>query len=200
MAKKQYKIKTKNMPRVSYKNIVKDNQAILREISKDVTFPLDKKNKLIINQMIDYVRSSQDENERKKRDLREAIGISAVQIGFLKKIIFVRIPSTYSNEFEEFTLVNPKIIKKSKKICYLKDGEGCLSVEKEDEIKGHVYRSYEITLLGMDHFGNQEVEINAKGFTAIVFQHEMDHLYGILYYDRINRLNPFYKDEKAIEL
>lgn len=187
MANKR-KINTNKLVRISYKDIVKDDNPVLREISKEVIWPLEKENLNIMNQMIDYVRSSQDTNESHERNLRAAYGISAIQLGHTKKMMYIRIENDQGFEPEEFALINPRIIETSKKTGALRSGEGCLSVERE--IPGYVTRPYTVKIIAIDHFTDREIEIEAHGLTAIVLQHEMDHLSGIMFYDRINKLEP----------
>lgn len=194
MANKR-KINTSKLTRVNYDDIVKDNNPILREVSKDVLWPLSKSDLTIMNQMIDYVRSSQDENESSTRNLRPAYGISAIQLGHLKKMLYVRIENKQGFEPEEFALINPRIVSVSNKKVALDSGEGCLSVEKE--IKGYVVRPQAIKIIAIDHFTDREVEIEAFDLVAVVLQHEIDHLMGILFYDRINKLNPFKIDSSV---
>jgi len=151
-----------------------------------------------MNQMIDYVRSSQDPVEAKERKLRPAYGISAVQIGHPLKMTYIRIENDQGFEAEEFALVNPKIVSQSKKMAAFKNGEGCLSVDIE--IPGYVVRPYSVKVIAIDHFTEREVEIEAHGITAVVLQHEIDHLSGIMFYDRINKLNPNKIDQKITKL
>ncbi len=193
MAKKD--INVNKLIRISYKDIVKDNDPILREVSEDVVWPLSKADLTIMNQMIDYVRSSQDSKEASERDLRPAYGISAVQIGHLKKMMYIRIENNQGFEPEEFALINPRIVEKSDKQAALSTGEGCLSVTQE--IPGYVVRHNSVKIIAIDHFSEREVEIEAFGLTAIVLQHEMDHLSGVMFYDRINKLNPNKIDSKV---
>ena len=89
----------------------------------------------------------------------------------------------------KYALVNPKIVSNSTRLIAIKGGEGCLSVNEDKT--GYVYRYYKITVKAYDALAKKEVTINAKGYEAIVLQHEIDHLSGILYYDRINKNNPF---------
>lgn len=189
------KINTNKLVRISYADIVKDDNPVLREVSKEVSWPLSKENINIMNQMIDYVRSSQDPAEANKRNLRPAYGISAVQLGHPLKMMYVRIENDQGFEPEEFALVNPRIEYRSDKLGAFKNGEGCLSVE--DDHEGYVIRNYSIKLIAIDHFTDREVEIEAYGLTAIVLQHEMDHLSGIMFYDRINKLQPNKIDPKV---
>ncbi len=197
MANKR-KINTKKIVRISYNDIVKEDNPILREISKDVAWPLSKEDLSIMNQMIDYVRSSQDPNESKERNLRPAYGISAVQIGHLKKMMYIRIESNRGGEPEEFALINPKIISTSDRKSALSVGEGCLSVDRE--VEGYVVRPHSVKIIAIDHFTDREIEIEAHGLTAIVLQHEMDHLSGIMFYDRINKLDPYKIDSDVAKI
>ena len=194
MAKNNTKINTKKIERIEYKDIISSKNQIIRQISMDVGYPLNKEDRKTMVQMIDYVRSSQDEVEAKERKLRSAFGISAIQIGIAKKLIYVRIENEFGLEAEEFALINPKILSTSTTKTYLSNGEGCLSV-KEDH-KGYVLRPHGVKILAIDYFTEREVEIDSRGITAIVLQHEMDHLLGILFYDRINKLNPYKLDPK----
>ncbi len=198
MAKDQINLKKIN--RIEYKDIIKDNNPLIREISHDVPFPLTKEDRLLMNQMIDYVRSSQDPKEAAARNLRPAYGISAIQVGQPKKLIYIRIENEYGSAPEEFALVNPYIVYESPMKSFLSSGEGCLSVDNDH--KGFVVRNHQIKIRAIDYFTDREIEIDAKSLTAIVLQHEMDHLLGILFYDRINKLNPYNanKDWVKIEL
>lgn len=107
----------------------------------------------------------------------EGVGIAAPQVGINKNLIWVQRFDKAGEPFEFF--INPKIIWRSKLIRL--GAEGCLSIPDRRE---DVERSYAIRLQFWDKKGNI-VEENIEGFTAVIFQHEVDHLYGILYPDRI---------------
>ena len=102
------------------------------------------------------------------------------------------------NNPNQYLLVNPKIVSESVKRCYLESGEGCLSVPKPHE--GYVYRAFKVTVKAFDLLKNDFVTYEFKGFGAIVVQHELDHLKGVLYYDHINKTNPFEKKTGAVVL
>ncbi|MDT3391881.1 MAG: peptide deformylase, partial [Bacillota bacterium] len=70
----------------------------------------------------------------------------------------------------------------------LSEGEGCLSVDRD--VPGYVVRHDRITLRYYDIDGNQH-KIRLKNYPAIVCQHEIDHLHGILFYDHIDHEHPF---------
>lgn len=197
MAKKK-KINNKKFLRVDYSNILQDDNPKLREISDAVQFPLNKENDLIMKQMIDYVRSSQNPNEAKIRKLKTAVGISAIQIGHLRRLIYIRTLDEFNNPLEEFALINPIIKSLGNEKCYVEGGEGCLSVKKA--YVGIVPRSFTIKLEAIDYFTDRVIEIEAKGYSAVVIQHELDHLDGILFYDRINKLDPNFKPKNAIKI
>lgn len=167
--------------RISIDNIIKDTDPLLREHSKAVTLPLNKKDKALLEAMYQYVKDSTDPELAEKFNLRPAVGIAAVQCGALKQMIAVVVEE--EDGTHEYALVNPKIISHSVQPSYLANGEGCLSVE--DFHEGIVPRHARITIKGYDLLSDKEVTIRERGYTAIVLQHEIDHLSGILYYDHI---------------
>lgn len=167
--------------------IVKDKVKSLREISKEVPLPLSEKDEKILKSLVDYLKLSQDEEYREKHpSIREGVGLASPQIGVNKRMLVVM----YKEGEKEIlhALVNPKITVSSVKKSYLASGEGCLSVD--DYHPGKVYRSYRITVEAYDGLKKENVTIKAEGFEAIVLQHEIDHLNGILFYDRIDKNDP----------
>ena len=88
------------------------------------------------------------------------------------------------------------IVSESVQKAYLKNGEGCLSVEEEHE--GIVPRSARVTVKGYDLLQDKEVTIKAKNYLAIVLQHEIDHFSGTLFYDRINEDDPWRAIQDAV--
>ncbi|MCY1505504.1 Peptide deformylase [compost metagenome] len=113
------------------------------------------------------------------------IGIAAPQVGINKNVIWVQ---RFDKEGEPFELyLNPKITWSS---ALLRKGkEGCLSIP---DISGDVLRNYTIKLTYLDKSGKPCEEI-IEGFTAVIFQHETDHLKGILFTDRM-------KEQEKIEV
>ena len=83
------------------------------------------------------------------------------------------------------------------KKAYISTGEGCLSVN--EDYPGRVYRSNKITVTAYDVLKQSDVKITASGYEAIVLQHEIDHLNGVLFYDRIDA-NNISKYPDAVEL
>lgn len=144
-----------------------------------------------LKRLIDFVRYSQNEelNHKGKEDyLRPAVGLAAPQIGVNKQMFFIRLE--INGKRKEYAIINPKMIAKSRQIAALEAGEGCLSVDIDQT--GIVPRSYKIVVEAYDWLQQKEVQLTLRGYRAIVFQHEMDHLVGKLYYDYINPENPNY--------
>jgi len=177
--------------------IVKDNVKTLRERSSPVELPLTVTYKKTLLNMLDYLKKSQDKEYAEKHKIREGVGLAAPQIGINKRMLVVHIPGPEDTHID-YALVNPKIVSSSVKKAFLSGGEGCLSVENDHP--GFVYRSNKVTIKAFDVLQNKDIEIVAHGYEAIVLQHEIDHLDGILFYDRINKLEPLKKDENAIEI
>ncbi|WP_410881649.1 peptide deformylase [Myroides sp. DW712] len=108
---------------------------------------------------------------------RAGVGIAAPQVGFNRRLFLVKRFDKANEPFEFF--LNPQIIWYS---SLLQQGEeGCLSIENRYEA---VYRSMTIQLTYFDLEGNQYQEV-VEGYTAVIMQHEYDHLNGILFTDRI---------------
>ncbi|GGD26605.1 peptide deformylase [Flavobacterium orientale] len=108
---------------------------------------------------------------------RPGVGIAAPQVGINKNIIWVQRFDKPNEPFEYY--VNPKIVWRSNLIR--KGAEGCLSIPDE---RGDVYRNYTIQISYFDANGDFKQEV-IEGFTAVIFQHEIDHLEGILFTDRM---------------
>lgn len=106
-----------------------------------------------------------------------ALGMAAPQIGIFKRAFVARI----RNKFRPF--VNPRITKASQEETSLM--EGCFSVR---DLYGQVMRSSEIEIEYQDVFGKKVIG-KLKGLPAKIFQHELDHLNGVLFIDHVNSQN-----------
>ena len=172
--------------------IVKDTEASLRQKCEWVPTPIEDKYIDFVNDMHDYLALSQDEEIAQKYHLREGIGLAAPQVGHNIRALVVYYKDYDKNDNEiiiDHRLINPKVISESVKLAYLKAGEGCLSVDNPHE--GYVYRKYKIMVKAFDVKTKKETIITAKGYEAIVLQHELDHLDGVLFYDHIDVKDPF---------
>ncbi|SFC96645.1 peptide deformylase [Bacillus sp. OV322] len=172
---------------LTMKDIIKEGDPILREITDEVSLPLDEDDKDTLACMMQFLKNSQDPVMSKKYNLRGGIGLSANQIGLNKRMFVMYFTDSDGKLYEE-CLINPKIISTSASMIYLPQSEGCLSVDRD--VKGYVPR-YERVKAKAFNIKGEEVTFRLKGFPAIVFQHELDHLNGKMFYDRINSENPF---------
>ena len=174
------------------REILDESDKRLRLISKEVIFPLTKEDKKNIDIMIEYLHNSQIPELAEKYNLRPGMGLSAIQLGIAKRY-FVVVHEYEEGKFENYILINPKIISNSMEMIYVAEGEGCLSVNRP--VDGIVPRFARVTVEAYDMDGNK-IHIRAREDLAICFQHELDHLNGILFVDHIDPKNPFKgKDE-----
>lgn len=177
--------------------IIKDNKKSLRQPSVNINIPLSSEIKSLGLDMLEYLKLSQNDDFLESHpEIRSGVGLAAPQIG--KNINMIAIYIENNNNNIQYVLVNPKIVSESLQKCYLKSGEGCLSVDKDHP--GNVYRSNKIKVNAYDLVNEKEITIEASGFLAIVLQHEIDHLKGVLFYDHINIFNPFSIIEGAIAI
>ncbi len=174
------------------RDILDEKDKRLRQISKDVVFPLTEDDKKLIDTMIEYLHDSQIDELAEKYNLRPGMGMSAIQLGVAKRFFVVVYeltgPEDEDKEFENYVLVNPKMISNSVEQIYVTDGEGCLSVNRP--VEGIVPRYARVTFEAYDMEG-RKVQIRAREDLAICFQHELDHLNGILFTDHIDPKNPY---------
>ena len=173
-------------------NILDEKDKRLRMISTDITEPLTKKDKELVKQMLLELRYSQIEELSKKYKLRPGMGLAYPQLGINKRLIVI-VHEYEDGKFNDYVVVNPVIVSNSEEIIAAEAGEGCLSVNRD--VDGHVPRYARVTVKGKDIDGN-DITIRAREDLSIAFQHEIDHLNGILFYDRINKKNPFFTEDE----
>lgn len=145
---------------MAIKMIVKEPDPILRQKSKPVPKITPNIHKLLDN-MADTMYDAR------------GVGLAAVQIGILKRVIIVDIGEEDGQLYE---LINPEIVQSSGEQI---GPEGCLSIPG---LNGDVKRFDHITIKGLNRDG-EEVVIEAEGYLARAFQHEVDHLNGVLFTD-----------------
>ena len=173
-------------------NILDEKDPHLRKISVDAKLPLNKEYKDIINKIITELKYSQIEEYEKKYNLRPGMGLAFSQLGINERIIVI-VHEYEEGKFNNYVVVNPKIISSSEEMIAAEAGEGCLSVNRE--VEGHVLRHARVTVEGYDMDGNK-IKIRAREELSLAFQHEVDHLNGILFFDRINKDKPFYSEDE----
>jgi peptide deformylase len=110
------------------------------------------------------------------------IGLAGPQVRVLQRVIVVDVAKDEEHpdmQYGFFQLVNPEIVRVSRE--REEAPEGCLSIPG---YTGEVERALAVEVRGLDRSG-KPVKIKARGFLARVFQHEIDHLDGVLYLDRL---------------
>jgi len=175
---------------MTIREIVFVPDVVLRKKAKTVT-KFDEKLQTLIDDMVETMRAA------------PGVGLAAPQVGVSERIIVVEY---YENEEDEedgdeetekapapkrlYTLVNPEITRKS--IDEEEGTEGCLSVPG---YLGDVNRHLAITVKGQNRHG-QPITLKLKDWTARIFQHEIDHLNGVLFTDLASKI---WKPEGPIE-
>jgi len=144
---------------------------VLRRKAHKVT-EFDKELQVLIEDMIETMRQA------------PGVGLAAPQIGISKRVIVME----YGDDEDEavpkklYAVINPEISKESEE---LEEGiEGCLSVPN---LVGLVDRHVDVIVKGFNRMG-KPIKIKANGWLARIFQHEIDHLDGIVYTDRASRV------------
>ena len=144
---------------MALRQIVKIGEPVLRKKSKVV--------KEINDRLIDLLDDMADTMYE-----ADGVGLAAPQVGILKRVVVVDIGDGL------IELINPEIIEAEGE--YL-DNEGCLSVPGES---GDVLRLYRVKVRALNRFG-ETIEIEGEELLARAFCHEIDHLDGILYVDKV---------------
>lgn len=181
---------------LTMEDIIRDGHPTLRKVAEEVPMPPSQEDKKILTSLLEYVINSQDEEISSAYNLRPGVGLAAPQINVSRRMIAVHVHDENGKLFS-YGLFNPKVVSHSVEKSYLTAGEGCLSVD--ESIPGYVPRYARVTVKGQDVDGN-EVKLRLKGLVAIVFQHEIDHLNGIMFYDTINKDDPFMPIPNAIAI
>ena len=155
---------------MALRNILKIGEERLRKHSRPVT-AFDDRLHLIIDDMRDTLLDS------------GGVGLAAPQVGILRRIVLVMDTNKeeLTDEEQIIELINPEIIEVSGSQT---GAEGCLSVPGE---YGVVTRPEDVTVKAQDRFGN-EFTVSGYGLTARCFCHECDHLDGILFVDKAERM------------
>jgi peptide deformylase len=164
---------------MAIRTIVSTPDPVLRRKAKKVA-AVDKDVLALIDDMVETMRAA------------PGVGLAAPQIGVSQQIIVVE----YGNEEDEeapkklYAVINPEIISASEE--KIVGTEGCLSIPR---IAGDVERHEKIVVKGMNRQGKL-VKFKLSGWIARIFQHEIDHLDGILYTDRAQKVWRLQEDEE----
>lgn len=165
------------IPRMPLLDIITPKNAILRKEAEVVKDFNDTELQTLIDNMIETMLDA------------PGVGLAAPQVAESKRLIVVRLPEDEQSKEEYgedagvlYVVINPEITKTSREM--LEGTEACLSIPG---YFGRVDRHSQIIVKGYDREGNP-IKIKAKGWLARVFQHEIDHLNGILFIDRAKEL------------
>ncbi len=148
---------------MALRNIRINDDPVLRKISRPVE-DFGNRTQMLIDDMFDTMYDAQ------------GVGLAAVQVGVLKRIVVI----DTGEEGEKAVLVNPEIIRTEGE---QHTEEGCLSLPGR---AGVCSRPAKVTVRAQDREGNF-FEMTGEGLLAKAFCHEIDHLDGILYSDKVER-------------
>ena len=173
---------------MTLRNIIQpDNPLLRRKARRVVSF--DRRFQRLVDDMLETMQEA------------KGIGLAAPQVGVSQRVFVVRLPDDSEEAREEFganagaqhVIVNPKLVRVSR---VLEEGvEGCLSIPG---FVGDVERAVAVTIKGQDRYG-AALRIRADGWLARVFQHELDHLNGVLYIDIATDVRPLEDEEEEDE-
>jgi len=157
---------------MAVRDVKKNPDPVLRRKGKKIK-SFDKEFQTLVDDMIETLRHE------------PGVGLAAPQVNISSQLIVVEYPLDDQVENAEpkiFVLANPEITEFSPETVV--EVEGCLSVPG---LLGDVERASQITVKGLNRFG-QKQKIVARGWLARIFQHEIDHVNGILFIDRATRI------------
>ncbi len=166
---------------MAIREIVTIPDAVLRRKAHKVT-NFDKDFQTLVDDMVETMREA------------PGVGLAAPQVGISSRLIVVE----YGDDEDEdapkklYVVANPEIVAPSEETE--KGIEACLSIPA---LVGEVERNYAITVKGQNRRG-QAIKIKAEGWLARIFQHEIDHLEGVLYTDRATKVWKPKEDEEII--
>lgn len=167
-------------------NVVREETKSLHEKSTLVNLPLNDEDKNTLIELLRFVISSQNDEMCQSFNLRPSVGIAAPQIGINKRMFAMSANDLNGKRFT-FMVVNPTIIYRSKEMTYLPNGEGCLSVDREINQITPRHKKIKIDCHLYDLKTDRLIHkiFNLEDYIAIVFQHEYDHLDGVLFVDKL---------------
>lgn len=154
---------------MAIRNVIQIGNETLRKKSKPVR-EFDEK----LWELLDDMKETMIKND--------GCGLAAVQVGILRRVVVLDV------NHMKLELINPEIVDSFGECI---EREGCLSVKGEN---GYVKRPEEVTVKALDRYGNEFI-ITGTGLLARAFCHEIDHLDGILYTDKIEKNYKLKKDK-----
>lgn len=163
---------------MAIREIVFTPDPVLRRKAHKIT-TLDKDLQVLIDDMIETMREA------------PGVGLAAPQVGVSQRLIVIEHGKDDDEEAPKklFVLINPEILETSEEM--VEGVEACLSIPR---MMGEVNRHQQITVRGLNRMG-KPVKVKVKGWLARIFQHEIDHLEGVLFTDRASRVWRAREDE-----
>ncbi|MCP4522708.1 MAG: peptide deformylase [Candidatus Gracilibacteria bacterium] len=147
------------------------NNEILRERSEEIKLSDIKKYEKLGNEMIKFIKNPKN----------GGVGLAAPQVGYNKRLIVVSLLKDWDDEdFKTIMMMNPEIIEHSESMDI--EEEGCLSVPGA---KGKVKRFMNVKLKFLDSKGKEKI-LKLQGLSARIVQHEIDHIDGVLFVDKLS--------------
>ena len=185
------------------KDIVKEGNALLNQKCKKVSLPLSSDDEACIRGLYEYMVVSAVDELVEKYKIRPGVGIAAPQVGVEKRMFAMNCVDFLDEEQKQYCYawINPQIVASSKKMTYLPGGEGCLSVDRTTEglvTPRHMSIKVKGTIYDFNTRKLKNISMLLSGYPAIVFQHEYDHLDGILYTSKMYK--PEELDEDIVPL
>jgi peptide deformylase len=168
---------------MTLRKIVTLPEPVLRRKAHTIT-KVDKNLQTLIDDMVETMRDA------------PGVGLAAPQIGLSERLIVVEYYERAEDEDKEdapkkvWTVINPEIVKASEE--KVMGVEGCLSIPG---LVGEVERHLSIQVRGLNRHG-KPMKIKAEGWLARIFQHEIDHVNGVLFTDRATRV---WKPQEEVE-
>ena len=171
---------------MALRKIVTLPDPVLRRKARPVT-KFDKNLQTLIDDMIETMRNA------------PGVGLAAPQVGVSERVIVVEYAEPEEVEEGEepkevepklYVMVNPEIVKASPETIV--SVEGCLSIPT---LVGEVERAHEVRLKGLNRRG-QPMKLKAEGWLARIFQHEIDHINGVVFTDRATQV---WQPEEPVE-
>ena len=153
---------------MSILKIIEYGNPVLREPSREVS-KVSKKIKTLVTDLLETMYKA------------NGVGLAAPQVGLDISLVVVMLPQKEEGKYKRYVLINPEItIKKGKTLSK----EGCLSFPG---LGVEIERATEVKVKYLDERG-LPVELTAKGFLAIILQHEIDHLNGKTFIDNLPKV------------
>ena len=167
---------------MTLRTIVTVPDPVLRKKAHKVS-NFDKDLQTLIDDMVETMRAA------------PGVGLAAPQIGVLERVIVVEYGDDEDDEVPKklFTIVNPEIVESSSDL--VEGTEACLSIPR---IQGDVERHEKLVVKGFNRQG-RPVKLKLSGWMARIFQHEIDHLEGVLFTDRASRVWRAKEDEEVLD-